>query len=163
MPLRKCPNGHTYNGDKSGDVCPICGTVAKKYKEEGKTPEEIAEMLKVPENRYVCGWLVCVEGINKGLSYPIHPGKNFIGGGDNMDVQILGDNTVDLYRHAAIAYDETTMKTTLLPGESRGLVYLEGSAVYTPQPLAAYERIMVGGSQFLFVPFCGEDYAWSKQ
>jgi hypothetical protein len=162
MPLRKCQNNHTYNGDKHGDTCPICGLVSKKSKEDGKTPEEIEAMLRVPENRYVCGWLVCVEGINKGLSYPIHPGKNFVGGGDDMDIQILGDNKVDRYRHAALAYDETTMITTLLPGESVGLVYLEDKAVYTPIQLEGFKRIRLGNSVFHFVPFCGDRFDWGK-
>jgi hypothetical protein len=151
-----------YNGDKYGDTCPICGLVSKKSKEEGKTREEIAAMLKIPEGRYVCGWLVCVEGINKGLSYPIHPGKNFAGSGDDMDIQILGDDKVDRYRHAALAYDGKTQQTTLLPGESVGLVYLDGQAVYAPVPLSAYSKISLGDSQFLFAPFCGDQFGWKK-
>jgi hypothetical protein len=152
-----------YNGDKYGDTCPICGLTLKKSREDGKTPEEIEAMLKIPEDRYVCAWLVCVEGLNKGLSYQVHPGKNFVGGGDDMDIQILGDDKVNMYRHAILAYDERTMKTTLLPGESVGLVYLEDQPVYAPAPLSALARITVGDSQFLFVPFCGDDYKWSKQ
>ncbi|MCL2337665.1 MAG: FHA domain-containing protein [Firmicutes bacterium] len=117
-------------------------------------------MLKIPENRYVCGWLVCVEGINKGMSYPIHQGKNFIGGGDGMDIQILGDNKVDQYRHAIVAFDDKTLKTMLLPGESRGLVYLNDMAVYTPTILEDYAQIDVGDSKLKFVPFCGDKHQW---
>ncbi len=48
----------------------------------------------------------------------------------------------------------------ILPGDSNGLVYLNGEAVYLPQQLNAYDVIEMGESQFLFVPFCGEHYMW---
>lgn len=162
MPLKECQNKHLYNGDKHGDTCPICGLVAKKAKEDGKTKEEIEAMLKIPEDQYVCGWLVCVEGINKGLSYQIHPGKNFVGSGDDMDLQILGDEAVNIYRHAIIAFDDKKLKTTLLPGESVGLVYLEKEAVYAPKDISPYNRLEIGESTFLFVPFCGDQHQWRK-
>ena len=160
MPLGECANRHMYNKDKYGDTCPICGLVSRKSMEEGKTKEEIEAMLKVPVDKYACAWLVCIDGINKGRSYPIHPGKNFLGSGDGMDIQILGDEKVDRYRHAVLAYDNKTLRTTLLPGESVGLVYLENAAVYAPKELDAYTKIEVGGSRFIFVPFCGDSYQW---
>jgi hypothetical protein len=151
-----------YNRDKYGDTCPICGLISRKSREEGKSPEEIAEMLKVPVDRYVCGWLVCIEGVNKGRSYPIHPGKNFVGAGDDMDIQILGDDKVDMHRHAALVFDNRTLRATLLPGESVGLVYLENAALYAPKVLEPYARIEVGVSRFMFVPFCGDSYQWGE-
>ena len=163
MPLRECLNRHMYNGDKYGDTCPICGLKANKAKEDGKTPEEIAEMLKISFAEYVCGWLVCIGGINRGRSYPIHQGKNFLGGGDDMDIQILGDDKVDLYRHAILAYDNKKNKTIILPGESVGLVYLENNAVYAPMELENRAKIEVGASQFIFVEFCGDKYAWPEK
>ena len=163
MPLGKCANKHTYNKDKYGDTCPICGLVSRKANEEGKTKEEIEAMLKCPEDKYVCAWLVCIDGINKGRSYPIHPGKNFIGSGDDMDIQILGDDTVDRYRHTVLVFDEKTQKTTLLPGESVGLVYWESSAVYAPKVLDAYAKIEIGGCRFMFAPFCGDCFQWGNK
>jgi len=162
MPLGKCANKHTYNQDKYGDTCPICGLVSRKAKEEGKTKEEIEAMLKLPEEKYVCAWLVCIEGINKGRSYPIHPGKNFLGSGDDMDIQILGNDKVDRYRHATLAFDDKTLMTTIFPGESQGLVYLESAAVYGPKTLDAFAKIEIGNSILMFVPFCGEPFHWSR-
>jgi hypothetical protein len=151
-----------YNKDKYGDTCPVCGLVSRKSKEEGKTKEEILAMLKIPESKYVCAWLVCIEGINKGRSYPIHPGKNFLGSGDDMDIQVLGDDRVDRYRHAVFAFDDKSLKTTLLPGESVGLVYLENAAVYVPKVLDAQAKIEVGESRFVFVPFCSDSFQWGE-
>ena len=125
MPLGICENGHKFNRDRHGDTCPVCGVVTRKYKEEGKAREELEAMYKLPKNKYVCGWLVCIEGVNKGRSYGICSGKNFIGSGDDMDIQILGDGKVEKHRHAAVAFDEKTHIATLLPGESATLVYLD--------------------------------------
>ena len=160
MPLGKCANNHTYNKNKYGDTCPICGVVSKKAKEEGKTPEEIAAMYRVPENKYVCGWLACMEGVNKGRSYAICKGNNFIGSDDTMHIQILGDDNVNRYRHSAIAYDDKKHVFTLFPGEAEGLVYLKGEAIYTPQPLSALSSIEIGDSKFVFVPLCNEKLNW---
>jgi hypothetical protein len=54
------------------------------------------------------------------------------------------------------------MITTLLPGESVGLVYLDGEAVYAPKPLAGFERIELGASAFRFVTFCGDRFDWGQ-
>lgn len=161
MPLGECANRHMYNRDKHGDTCPICGLVSKKSKEDNKTPEEIAKMLELPRGEYVCAWLVCVAGINKGRSYPVHPEKTFIGSGDDMDIQILGDDKIDRYRHAIIVYDGKKHEFILLPGEASGLTYLDGSAVYLPKVLSSHARIELGDSKFTFIPFCGELFDWN--
>lgn len=160
MPLKECQNHHMFNGDKHGDTCPICGLTLNKEKENGKTQEELEAMLKLSPEQYVCAWLVCIEGINKGRAYPLHEGKNFVGSGDDMDVQVLGDPKVNLWRHAMLAYDGKKQETTLMPGESVGIVYLEDTAVYTPKSLSPYAKIEIGASRFMFVPFCGEPYKW---
>jgi len=160
MPLGECANRHLYNKNKYGDTCPICGVVASKYKEDGKTPEEIAEMYRVPEDKYICGWLACIEGVNRGRSYEIHPGNNFIGSEDTMHIQILGDKKVSRIRHAIIAYNEKNFEFVIFPGESKGLIYCKGEAVYTPKTLTALSIIEIGDSKFVFVPLCSKTLNW---
>ena len=53
----------------------------------------------------VVGWLVCTEGVNKGTDYRLHQGRNFVGRSSEMDVCILGDNTVSRSSHAIVVYD----------------------------------------------------------
>ena len=79
---------------------------------------------------------------------------------DDMDIQILGDNKIARRNHAVIVFDAKKRENMILPGDSNGLVYLNGEAVYLPQPLSAYDVIEMGESTFLFVPFCGEHYMW---
>lgn len=52
----------------------------------------------------VVGWLVCTEGVNKGTDYRLHQGRNFVGRSSEMDVCILGDNTVSRSSHAIVVY-----------------------------------------------------------
>ena len=104
--------------------------------------------------------IVCVKGPRKGKDYRVMDGKNFVGRADDMDIQILGDNKIARRNHAVIVFDAKKRENMILPGDSNGLVYLNGEAVYLPQPLSAYDVIEMGESTFLFVPFCGEHYMW---
>ena len=106
------------------------------------------------------GWLVAITGKGKGRDYRIHADNNFIGRADNMHIQILGDNTISRINHAAIIYDSKNRSTYLLPGDSSGLAYLNGEAVYTPVALSAFSVIEIGQSKFIFIPLCGEHFEW---
>ena len=112
------------------------------------------------EENPVCGWVVCVAGPRRGKDYRVMAGKNFVGRADDMDIQILGDNKISRRNHCVIVYDEKQSKTVLLPGDSNGIVYLNGEAVYAPAQLHEYDVIEMGESQFLFIPFCGEHFKW---
>ena len=42
----------------------------------------------------------------------------------------------------------------------QGLVFLNEEEVDAPIELAPYDRIEIGNTQLLFVPFCGEKFQW---
>jgi hypothetical protein len=111
----------------------------------------------------VCGWLVCISGARVGMDYKIHSGKNFVGRGDDMDIQILGDNDINRKNHTIIVYDQKKRNTVILPGDAAGLAYLNEEAVYVPTELRPYDVIELGKSRFLFVPLCGENFEWNDQ
>ena len=111
----------------------------------------------------VCGWLVCIAGARIGMDYKIHGGKNFVGRGDDMDIQILGDNEINRKNHTIIVYDQKKRNTVILPGDAAGLAYLNEEAVYIPTELKPYDVIELGKSRFLFVPLCGENFEWDDQ
>ncbi len=101
-----------------------------------------------------------MAGARKGKDYRIMAGKNFVGRADDMDIQILGDNKISRRNHCVIVYDDKQGKTVMLPGDSNGIVYLNGEAVYMPTQLQQYDVIEMGDSQFLFMPFCGDHFKW---
>lgn len=162
MSLERCPNGHVYNARRYGKVCPYCNMKLAGGDEEKKPlgfepPVELLEEEEEP----VCGWLVCIQGARVGKEYRIHNGKNFVGRGDDMDIQILGDNEINRRNHAVIVYDQKKRNTVILPGDSAGLAYLRGEAVYVPAQLNPYDTIEMGKSRFIFVPLCGQNFEWN--
>ena len=162
MSLERCPNGHVYNARRYGKICPYCNMKLAGEDEE-KTPvgfEPPVELLE-EEEEPVCGWLVCIQGARVGKDYRIHNGKNFVGRGDDMDIQILGDNEINRRNHAVIVYDQKKRNTVILPGDSAGLAYLRGEAVYVPAQLNPYDTIEMGKSRFIFVPLCGQNFEWN--
>ncbi|MCL2337333.1 MAG: FHA domain-containing protein [Firmicutes bacterium] len=165
MPLKECANKHLFNGDTHGDICPVCGLYVSGVDRRGmpKTEDQIIAELTLPPEKWVCGWLLCIEGVNKGRDYRIYPGRNYIGSGDGMDIQILGERSVDKYRHAAIVYEPQEKETSLLPGQSRSLVYLKQKPVYARQKLTANDIIELGQTKLLFKECCGENFNWEEQ
>lgn len=161
MSLTRCPIGHMYNARRYGKICPYCNMKAQDEsavtKPQGFEPP--VELLQ-EEIRPVCGWLICIEGAQVGKDYKIHDGKNFVGRGDEMDIQILGDNAINRKNHTIIVYDSKEMNTVILPGDAAGLAYLNDAAVYVPTPLKPYDTISLGNSRFLFVPLCGASFSW---
>jgi hypothetical protein len=108
----------------------------------------------------VVGWLVCIEGPDRGRDYRIKSEKNAIGRAENMDICIRGDNTVSKEKHAFVSCNPENYLFKLIPGESRGLVYLNGDDVDMPTLLNPYDVIRLGKTKLLFIPLCGEKFHW---
>lgn len=164
MSLTRCPSGHVYNAIRYGKTCPYCHMKSQEADESGKPlgfepPVELLQENILP----VCGWLVCIAGARIGMDYKIHSGKNFVGRGDDMDIQIIGDNEINRRNHAIVVYDPKKRGTVLLPGDSEGLVYLNDEAVYIPTDMKPYDTIELGKSRFLFIPLCGNNFEWNDQ
>ncbi len=108
----------------------------------------------------VVGWLICVEGADRGRDYRIISEKNFIGRSEKMDISIAGDETISRDGHAIISYNPKKNLFRIYPGESRGIVYLNDDEVIGATELNAYDVIEIGQSKLLFIPFCGEKFQW---
>lgn len=162
MSLSRCPNGHVFNSMRYGKVCPYC---SMKLQEENSAekPAGFEPPVEILEEklRPVCGWIVCIEGARVGMDYKVHEGKNFVGRGDDMDIQILGDNEINRKNHTIIVYDPKKMNTMILPGDSAGIAYLNEEPVYVPREIKAFDTISLGQSRFLFVPLCGSNFSWA--
>lgn len=163
--LLRCQNGHMFSSRRYGTVCPYCNieTATKEKKETGQTDADVEELLFLEDAQPVCGWIVCISGARQGKDYKIKSGKNFIGRADDMDIQILGDNKISRRNHGIIVYDPKKKETVLLPGDSNGIVYRNGDAVYTPVVLNSYDVLELGDSEFTFIPFCGEQFTWEDK
>lgn len=185
MAMIRCPHGHFYDSSKHSS-CPYCG-VGEDFG-EGKTrrvpspaqspgaapaaPRPPAAPIQEPGVTRavfrdaatgispVVGWLVCVEGPDRGRDYRLHGEKNFIGRSNAMDVAIAGDDSVSRDKHASVAFDPKKRTFWLLPGEASGLVYLNDQLVNTPEQLKARDVIELGKTKLLFWPFCDDKFQW---
>ena len=162
MSLARCLNGHVYNSRRYGKICPYCSMRVQDEETVEKAVgfEPPVEILEEPV-RPVCGWIICIEGAKVGADYKVHEGKNFVGRGDDMDIQILGDNEINRKNHAIIVYDQKKLNTMILPGDSSGIAYLNDEPVYVPKELKPYDIISMGQSRVLFVPLCGMNFSWA--
>ena len=68
----------------------------------GKTVAVLQKNMKIEP---IVGWIVCVEGADKGKDYRILAKNNTIGRSEKMDICIKGDTTISRENHAKIAYD----------------------------------------------------------
>ena len=108
----------------------------------------------------VVGWLVCIEGPEKGRDYRIRSERNFVGRDPKMDICIGGDDAISRENHAVISFNPKKNSYLLTPGEGRGIIYLNEDEVATPTELKAYDTIEMGQTKLLFVPFCGANFKW---
>jgi hypothetical protein len=108
----------------------------------------------------VVGWLVCIEGNDRGRDYRIRSERNAIGRDPSMQICISGDETISRERHAVISFNPKKQSFMVLPGDGRGLVYLNDEEVAMPMELKPHDVIELGQTKLMFVPFCGERFQW---
>lgn len=174
MSLTRCPNGHMFSTRKHGSICPYCNTATQQSPPRSENRSVQAQAASENDDRTmpylgettgiqpVTGWLVCVEGPQHGQDYRIMAEKNFIGRAEEMQIRIIGDNSVSRRNHAVIVYDPKKRSFFLLPGDASGLAYHNDEAVYSPTELNAYDLIQLGKSKFVFVPLCGTHFEWGN-
>lgn len=183
--MKRCENGHFFDEAKHTS-CPYCGVVddevgatmrkhpsADEYDRQSPQTRRLDDPPKNPMSDEtirvvkkqtgidpVVGWLVCITGPEQGRDYRIRSERNFIGRSPAMDICVQGDDTISRENHAVISYNPRNAQFSLLPGEGRGLIYVNSEELLQPLALKAYDEIELGQSRFLFVPLCGERFQW---
>ena len=128
----------------------------KAQEQENKT---VAVFQKKMHLDPVVGWLVCIEGPEKGRDFRLWSKINTIGRGDNMDV-VLKDTTISKENHARLAYDPKHNDFRIIPGNSVNNIYLNDEPIYVPCVIKAYDILEMGDSKLIFVPFCCDRFQW---
>lgn len=111
--------------------------------------------------RPVVGWLVCIKGPNKGRDFRLSVGQNAIGRDASNHVQIEGDRSISRVNQAVVVFDPRNATYLLRPGTGSAITRRRGFRVDQPTPLAAFDSIELGDSEFVFVPLCGQRFSWS--
>lgn len=109
----------------------------------------------------VTGWLVCMTGEERGQDYRLHVGKNFIGRSPSMDVVLVDDKTISREKHCAVVY-EPKRNLFYLSAEGGNLVYLNDTLTETSKQLKEGDKITVGETTLLFIPFCRGTRRWEE-
>lgn len=182
MKLIRCDRGHYYDSQQHSS-CPSCGvsglelqaatqvkssppeasvplTRAYGQNDRGEVGVTVAMVRKKIGIDPVVGWLVCVQGPEKGRDYRVRSERNGIGRGADMAISIAGDEAISRENHAFISFNPRKGTFRIAPGDGRGMTYLNGEEVDVPMPLEAYDRIELGQSELVFVPLCGERFSW---
>ena len=176
--MKQCDNGHFYD-EARFDQCPYCvpssagktvaatptpaaGKTMPFQPQGGNDGKTVGVMKKSLGIDPVVGFVVCVDGPQKGESFTLVSGRNFVGRGASMDVALTEDDTVSRENHALISYDAKGNSFMLSPGMGRGITYLNGAQIESAVILAAYDKIEVGSSALLFLPLCGERFRWEQ-
>lgn len=166
MDLKRCPNKHYYDGDKY-QTCPHC------EKMDGEAESTItvnrSETSDIPDNKTigvfgelepVVGWLVCITGSHKGEAFSLRAGINNIGRSPEYEVALLKDPMVSRQKMAFVIYDAKNVVFKLCRGDAREIAYFNGEALLETKDLKPYDRLSVGASELLFVPFCSKEFSW---
>ncbi len=139
------------------------GSTSGKGKQAEKEGVTVLKMRASKGIDPVVGWIVCVEGQDKGRDYRIRTERNFIGRNDSNDIVIKGDDSISRERHAIISFNPRTNSFRLAPGDSRGLIYHNDDEVLTPIDLQPYDLLELGKTKLMFIPFCGNSFSWESQ
>lgn len=110
----------------------------------------------------VVGWLVCISGPSKGVSYTIHSQYNFIGRSPWMDISIPEDPHISVEKAAVIAYDDAERIFYFGPGSGHNGVRVNGQMIINSTMIKAYDTLTVGMTKLLFVPLCGDRFDWNE-
>ncbi|MBO4604151.1 MAG: FHA domain-containing protein [Clostridiales bacterium] len=133
---------------------------AKKEEKSEDVGKTVAVMKRNMDTEPVVGWIVCVEGKNKGKDFRVLAKNNTIGRGDKMDICITGDNAISRENHARLAYDEKHNAYYLIPAESTNSIYVNEEPIYVPTIIKTGDLLELGESKFIFTAFCSDRFNW---
>ncbi len=117
------------------------------------------DMMNTPP---VVGWVVCLTGTERGKDYRLHSEKNFVGRSTSMDVVLIDDKKIARDKHCSIQYDPKGNAFYLSP-ENGNLTYMNDQMVDSPVLLKDGDKITIGETTLLFVPFCKEERVWESE
>ena len=120
----------------------------------------VARVEKVTGFDPIVGWFVQVTGENRGKTYEIHSERNTIGRANGMDICLKGDLGISRDTNGVISYNPRNRAFHLIPGEGKAIIYVNGEELLSPIELHAHDRVEISDTMLLFVPLCGEKFAW---
>lgn len=110
---------------------------------------------------FVTGWLVCVEGPERGRDYRLRYGFNRIGRNHEMDVCIFEDEEITRETHCSVVYEERSNRFLLVPGQGT-LTWMGEELVEGPCEIFNGSRFQIGRSILELITFCRDGVTWES-
>lgn len=110
---------------------------------------------------FIVGWLVCVQGPERGRDYRLHQGFNRIGRDYKMDVAVMEDVSLSREAACAVVYDDKSNHFFAVQ-QTGADAYLNGEALSGARELKTGDVLKAGNSEFEFVAFCREGRTWEN-
>ena len=108
---------------------------------------------------FTAGWLVCVQGPDRGKSCTIEIGRNICGSNASNDI-VFSDKDILPNMHFSVVYEPKENKFFITP--DKGAVFHNGKFLNKPAILRNDDRITVGSTELVFVPFCNKNRSWDE-
>lgn len=109
------------------------------------------------------GWVVAIEGPNRGRDYRIHSGYNYLGR-KTGDIVISGDDTISGERDASITYVYQTKKFYIAHENGRNVLLANNIPVVGGgTELHNFDIITIGNTKLIFIALCGENFNWEDK
>lgn len=158
MKLKRCSKGHIFNEEKS-ENCPYCLNHKKdqnidiqQYEKEEKTLVYMPVKIEP-----VVGWLVCIDGKEKGKDFRIINQRNFITFSNDIGINILKESSEYLF---TITYNSKQRIFVISPGTTSEIIYLNRNAIYETTLIESYHLIEFDSVKLIFIGYCGENFNW---
>ena len=118
-------------------------------------------MTDLVNEKKVVGWLVCYKGKLSGRCWSLHDGYNSVGYGAEQDVSLgdVSEETESL--QFFIVYDNRKNEFHLVLDEDSKPISINGQRVQEFQKIEGKTCIIFGMEEYVFVPFCGDEYKWT--
>ncbi len=141
----------------------------RRGKPEKDEPDTDVTVVDLPSNAKIdpaVGWLVCIEGVDKGRSFRLVKGNNPIGRSGNLKKYAVSLTDQSISRKGAcgvIVYNERSNQFFITPGELTTNInpYLNEEILLSPRKLMAKDILEIAGDVLIFVPFCSEKFKWN--
>lgn len=106
------------------------------------------------------GWLICIKGSYQGTAFECKAGKNRIGRGADMGINLADDISITRDVHALLIYEPNNRIFFIQNGTGDGMVYVNGEFLFSHTELHAYDKVTLGKLDFVFLPLCGDQFTW---
>jgi len=108
----------------------------------------------------VVGWLVCIEGKDKGKDFRLIAGKNTIGRDKDQQAYISGDDQIS--RSHATIYYYIQVNIFYIEDHSTHGTFLNNLPVIQRTEVHNMDTIVIGKSKFILRPLCDNVFNWDE-